>query len=185
MKKIVIILAILFFGVLLFSGGFFYSNYLIKKNQSIGEARKAKYEKEFLEISNLMLTNSYLSMLVTEGTSSVWSNAIKYEYKDFNTEIRKSLNEIENSLGELEKTDNEITIGMQRLKDYPIQYQEAYNTLMELHGVYSQLYSLAQSPSGSLMSFNNKVNDLTSEFTKIMSKLKIYMPRLADKKPSN
>ena len=49
--------------------------------------------------------------------------------------------------------------------------------------MYSQLlYSLAQAPSGSLMSFNNKVNNLIAEFTKIMSKLKIYMPSLADKK---
>ena len=184
MKKIVIILAILSFGLLSFLGGFLYSNYLIKKNQSIGEARKAKYEKEFLEIGGLIAANTYLSMTILEGISSVWGSAIESGYS-FNRAIREYLSKIESTLKELEKNDNKITIGMQGLKDYPIQYQEAYNTLMELHGVYSQLYSLAQVPSGSLMSFNNKVNDLTSEFTRVMSKLKIYMPRLADKKASN
>ena len=65
---------------------------------------------------------------------------------------------------------------MRKLKNCPNQYQEAYNALLELHGIYSQLHSLASSPTGSLLSFNNRVNDLESEFTRIEGKLKIYMP---------
>jgi hypothetical protein len=85
-------------------------------------------------------------------------------------------------LEKIKESNTKIERGMQDLKDYPIQYQEAYNTLMDLYSVYSQINSLALSPSGSLMSFNNKVNDLSSEFTKIFSRLKIYMPKLKDVK---
>lgn len=181
MRKNTVILVCLLFGAFCFFGGFLYSNFLIRKNQSIGEAKKSEYEKKFLEVSNKVIVNTYLSLMIIEGTSKVWSQAIDHG-SDFNTRIRTYLDGMRDSLKNLEDTNNKVEIGMQNLKDYPIQYQEAYNTLMELYSVYSQIYSLALSPSGSLMSFNNKVNDLSSEFTKTVSKLKIYMPNLKEGK---
>lgn len=179
-KKIVIIFVFLLFGIFCFWDGFLFSNFLIRKNQSIGEAKKSEYEKKFLEVSGNIITNTYMSALILGGTSEVWRSAIDRGY-DFNGQIQKYLTKMKDSLKTLEDVNNKIEIGMQDLKDYPIQYQEAYNTLMELYGVYSQIYTLARSPSGSLMSFNNKVNDLSSEFTKITSRLKIYMPKLNSK----
>ncbi len=179
MRKNIVILVCLLFGAFCFLGGFLYSNFLVRKNQSIGEAKKAEYEKKFLDVSSKVIMNTYLSLTIIEGTSGAWSKAIDYG-SDFNTRIRTYLDGMRDYLKSLEDTNSKIEVGMQNLKDYPIQYQEAYNTLMELYSVYSQIYSLAFSPSGSLMSFNNKVNDLSSEFTKIVSKLKIYMPKLKE-----
>jgi hypothetical protein len=176
-KKIVLIFISLFFGFFCLAGGFLFSGFLVKKNQSIGEAKKREYEKKFLEISYDIITNTYMSELILEGTSKVWRSAIEIGV-DFNGQIQGYLAGMKSSLKIMEDNNNKIEVGMQDLKDYPIQYQEAYNTLMELYEVYSQIYALARAPSGSLMSFNNKVNDLTSEFTKITSRLKIYMPNL-------
>lgn len=179
MKKLIMVLLLLIFGIFCFLGGYSYSNFLVKKNQTIGEAKKAEYERKFLEVSNSVISNAYLSLLIIEGTSRAWQSAISGG-ADFNRKIREYLNNAKESLDKMETADKEISIGMQYLKNYPVQYQEAYNTLMELYSIYSQIYALAQYPSGSLMSFNNKVNDLSSEFTKIVSKLKIYMPQLKD-----
>lgn len=180
MKKVVVILLYILFGIVCFWGGFLYSNLLIKRNQGIGEAKRAEYEKKFLEASSKIIANTYLSLMVIEGTSGAWRRAIDYGH-DFSGRITEYLDKVKDSLKSLESTNHEIEIGMQDLKDYPIQYQEAYNVLMELYGVYSQIFSLARYPSGSLMSFNNKVNDLSSEFTKIVSKLKVYMPKMEEK----
>jgi hypothetical protein len=179
--KINFILAISVISIVLFTSGVFYSNYITKKNKSIGEANKIEYEKRFLETTYSLIANTQVSLTIIDGTSQIWRKSIESDYSDFNLEIQEYLIMEKGILDKSSKTDEKIILGMQKLKDYPIQYQEAYNTLMELHGVYSQLYSLANSPSGTLMSFNNKVNDLQSDFTKVLSKLKIYMPILEDK----
>lgn len=184
MKKVTIVLLVLLFGIICLASGFFYANNLVKKNQSIGEAKKAayeakffaEYETKFFDGSNKVIANTYLSLMIIQGTSATWSLAIE-QGQIFDIEIRKYLDKVKESLYKMEDVNKEIVDKMQDLKNYPIQYQEVYNTLMELYGIYSQLYSLAQSPSGTLISFNNKVNDLQSEFTKISSKLKVYMPK--------
>ncbi len=178
-NKNIIIFICLVFGSFCFLGGFLYSNFLVRRNQSIGEAKRSDYENKFLEVSGGVITNTYLSLAVIAGTSEIWRWSIDKRL-DFNTEIKKYLEKIEDSLDELEKNNSKIESGMQGLKGYPMQYQEAYTVLMDLYSVYSQIYSLALSPTGSLMSFNNKVNDLSSEFTRAVSKLKIYMPKLKE-----
>jgi hypothetical protein len=184
MKKLLAVILFLVFGVLCFLGGYLYSNLITKRNQSIGEAKKAEYEKKFLTVSGNVIQNTALSLLIIERVSGVWSSAIKGS-TDFNIEIREFLEKAKDSLENLKKKNTEIEKGMQDLKNYPIQYQEAYNTLMEVYGVYSQIYSLALFPSGSLMGFNSKTNDLSSEFTKVVSKLKIYMPKLKEEPIKN
>ena len=180
MRKISLFIIILIFGASCTVGGFLYSNFIIKKNQSIGEAKKAAYENKFLAVSSKIIANTYLSLLTTEGISATWSLAIQYGHSSFDSEIKKYLDDSKDILEEMENINKQIEMGMQELKNYPIQYQEAYDTMMEMYSVYSQIYSLAQSPSGSLMSFNNKVNDLKLDFTKCVSKLKIFMPELKD-----
>lgn len=146
------------------------------------QIKRAEYEKKLLEVSYGVMLNTQLSLTVTNGISKLWRLAIDTNL-DFNMEIQKFLLNFEESEEgkKLENINKEIEIGMKMLKNYPKQYQEAYNTLLELYGIYSQIYSLARSPSGSLMSFNSKCNDLSSEFIKIVSKLKIYLPQLEKK----
>lgn len=184
MKKLSALILFLVFGVLCFWGGYLYSNFITKRNQSIGEAKKAEYEKKFLGVSGDVIQNTYSSLLVIETVSEVWRSAIKLG-NNFTMEIREYLEKAKDTLEILKKKNAEIEKGMQDLKDYPIQYQEAYNILMEVYSVYSQIYSLAVFPSGTLMSFNNKTNDLSSEFTRVVSKLKIYMPKLKEEPTKN
>ena len=181
MRKIGIIIFILIFGISCFIGGFLYSNFLVKRNQSIGEAKKIEYERKFIIVSSKIAQDKVLSLEILSDISSVWSNAINNNY-DFNLKIEQYLLKNENVFEAMTKDNENIERGMQDLKDYPLQYQEAYNSLMELFSVYSQIYSLAQSPSGTLVSYNSKIADLSSEFTKIFSRLKIYIPKLKEEK---
>ena len=180
MRKIILLAITFLFGACCFLGGFLYTNLSVKKNQSIGEAKKAEYEDKFLNISSKIIANTYSSLLITGGISATWSTAIQYEYGFFNNKILQYLDDSKDILEKMESINKEIEIGMQELKNYPIQYQEAYNIMMEMYSIYSQIYSLAQAPSGSLMSFNNKINDLQLDFTKYASKLKVFMPNLED-----
>lgn len=176
MKKIIIVIIV----ILCFLGGVFYSNFLMKRNQSIGEAKKTEYEEKFLNLVKKIAINTEYAAGFIEGISNVWNRAIQ-RGEDFNEAIRVYLEGFTHKIEYLKKNNETIQNEMRNLKDYPIQYQEAYNTLMDLYTVYSQIYSLALFPSGSLMAFNNKANELNSDFTRVFSKLKIYMPKLEDK----
>ena len=141
----------------------------------IEKARDAK----ILKINSDLIANAVLSWEILGGISTTWSDSIK-SGNDFNTKITEFLNSKKIQLEKMEATNKAIKEGMRELKDYPIKYKEIYNISLDLYGVYNQLYFLALAPSGNVGSFNNKMNDLTSEFIKIKNKLEIYIPKLKE-----
>ncbi len=48
---------------------------------------------------------------------------------------------------------------------------------MDLYLVYSQIYDLSLHPTGSLLSFSNKIDNLKPEYIKSLSKLKLFLPQ--------
>ena len=66
---------------------------------------------------------------------------------------------------------------MSEIGNPPTKYSKAYDLLLEIYSIYSQLYSLARSPQGSYVSFNKTVNDLSLEFEKGFNKLDVLLPQ--------
>jgi len=71
---------------------------------------------------------------------------------------------------------------MQRLNSPPEEYKKSYDVLIELYGYYTQYMEQAISPTGSLIEFNNKSNDLSSQISKLYNQFKILLPNLDETK---
>jgi hypothetical protein len=66
---------------------------------------------------------------------------------------------------------------MSDLASPPASMTDVHRTLVELYGIYSQIHGCASGPSGSLMSYNNTVNDLQSKYVKVANELKVTLPK--------
>jgi hypothetical protein len=175
-KKIYRIFYIVF-GIFCFLVGVLYSNFLIRQKQTIGETKKVEYETKLINLSSSIISNAHLSVSILNDIARIWRGAIE-ENTNFNLAIQNHLFEEKDTLVKLKCFNEEIEKGLEEAKDCPPQYLESHIALMDMYGVYSQMFSLAQSPIGSLLGFSNKVNNLKSEFTRTLSTLKIYMPEL-------
>jgi len=78
--------------------------------------------------------------------------------------VKESKHKLEDILRELNKSQDV--------------YPEAHRKIVTLYGIYSQTEALATScPSGSLMSYSAKVNDLENEYLRVASELKVLLPQ--------
>ena len=143
-----------------------------------------KHDREYL--SNLRVANSIMALstikcvVMSEQYSTVWREAINDKYNfDFNDDIRDQRRKFEQH-GDIEKIEVSKQLAeelLQKLNQPNDLYPQAHRKIVELYGVYSQLHSLAQSPSGTLMTYNKQVNELQSEYIKIINELKVLLPK--------
>lgn len=146
----------------------------------------AKNKRESDYISNLRLANSVMALStikcveMSEKYSTVWREAINDKYNDdFNDDIREQRRKFV-LYGDIKEIDQSKELAenlLQKLNQSTDLYPEAHRKIVALYGVYSQIHSLAQSPSGSLMSYNKQVNDLQSEYIKIINEIKVLLPK--------
>ncbi|WP_461615220.1 zinc ribbon domain-containing protein [Clostridium sp. Marseille-QA1073] len=179
-NKIILIALIL----ILIVGGFVGYKYY-DKNKKAEEAKKyhEKYELTFAKTTLDILTETYTSQLMCSQISDTWRNAIDSSYKDFNTEIAKQQKQWEDKgvFKERETAKNNIEKNMKELRNPPEDYEEAYKLFVDLYSIYGQIYSQATSPQGSLMTYNQDVNQKSSEFNQIYDKIKILEPDIEAK----
>lgn len=72
--------------------------------------------------------------------------------------------------------DLAVKSALRCVSSVPPKYTRVYDLLLDLYTKYDQLYKLATEPSGSLMSYNNKVSLLNKEFGELAAKIEILMP---------
>lgn len=72
--------------------------------------------------------------------------------------------------------DVAVKSALRCVSSVPPKYTRVYDLLLDLYTKYDQLYKLATEPSGSLMSYNNKVSLLNKEFGELAAKIEILMP---------
>lgn len=138
------------------------------------------YEVKLSGVSSRITVDTYGSLIVAEGVSAAWNSGIDSGGESGMTfaklKIEDWLDKAKDQINGLKDSNEKIEQDMQMLRECPAQYKDAYNALIELYGIYSQIYSLALNPSGSLQSFNNKIHDLKSDFDNKSSKLKLFLP---------
>ena len=81
--------------------------------------------------------------------------------------------------GRIEKLENantKIAEKMRNLNNPPEGYEKAYEIAFEIYSLYEEYTSLAISPSGSLVSFNEKANNLSSNIIKKIKEFEVIMP---------
>lgn len=96
---------------------------------------------------------------------------------NFQIALNKTYNYFEETgkNGELNSKRDEITHLIRKLNNPPQEYKDAYNVAFEMYSEYENFISLALSPSGSLVTYNQKANELSS---KIVTKLKEFEVKL-------
>lgn len=136
-------------------------------------AEEKKKESEYLMAAanfyNDIESFEMYSTLVLFGYSDTWSNAIKNQ-KDFNTELMSKKTEsdpmikradiIYNEMGQQLKSVSEA------VKKHPDLYKDVYEEYKNIYGVVTALNEQVNSPTGSLISFNQNVNSLQQEYKK-------------------
>ncbi len=109
--------------------------------------------------------------------SEIWSKAINDD-EDFSKVLSKARDRAEEGgfIKTLQDKKNKIKFLMKELKDPPDEYKESYNVLLDLYTEYTHLESLAEEPSGSLISYNNDVNESINKCQQLMEKIKVLKP---------
>jgi len=173
MRKIILYTAtVLVVGVLC---TLFYSNY-----------QKKKYVKYTKEAVTQMVGVSAVSEKACEFYQVIWRNAIykegsyyaggKYNGKDFNEALVIAKEDIKDEIKNLNRDMEKTTNTMKKLNNPPMKYHELHDRLVILYSFTKEFNQLANSPTGSLMSFSQKVNELESGISKKVDEITIQLP---------
>ena len=174
-KTTVIVVVVLM--IIVISGSFVGYKYYAAKNYH------EKYELNFATTTLSILTETYASELMCSQISDTWRSAIDSRYKDFNTEIANLEERWETNgfLKDRKNAKDSIEKNMKELQNPPKDYEEAYKLFVELYSIYGQIYSQATSPQGSIITYNQDVNQKESEFSKTYDKIKVLQPDIETK----
>ena len=159
-------------------------NYFPKDNTpKIQPIPDVQYEEEELNIVDLptareaMIKAVNLCLSVCNRYSVKWRESIEM---DFNFETTISIEKYRfrdnGAFRKLEAFKKSISESLQELNANHENAPRVQLRVVQLYGIYSQLHSLALDPTGSLQTFNAKVNDLESEFTRVSNEIEVMIP---------
>lgn len=187
---IIIVVAILLVGT---GGGYWYYIDQQKKEAIKQEALIEEYKSNLASAVLRMMAFSLISENVCNLYSTVWKLSIESRSSitvngkrayDFNEAILYQREELQdkNILSAIKENTDEVDTLMRKLNNPPIEYQKSYDYLVELYGLYTQYAEQANAPTGSLLEFNKKTNELSSQISKLYKQFKILLPSLDETK---
>ncbi len=143
-------------------------------------AEEKKKESEYLMAAanfyNDIESFEMYSTLVLFGYSDTWSNAIKTQ-KDFNTELMSKKTESDPMIKRADIIYNEmgqqLKLVSEAVKMHPDLYKDVYEEYKNIYSVVTALNEQVNSPTGSLISFNQNVNSLQQEYKKAKGNIDI------------
>lgn len=190
-SKKYILVSLLAFIILVAAGGGEY--WYIADQQKKEEALINQYKEDLASSVMRMMSFSIISEEICNQYAKVWDEAIEADYgisvngkyaSDFNEAIvyqREAFKE-KDILNDIKDNTAEVDTLMQGLNNPPTEYQNSYDKLVELYGLYTQYAELADYPKGSLLEFNKTRNNLSSEISKLFNQFKILLPNLNEEK---
>ncbi len=146
----------------------------------ISQAKKTEtqYLENLISIHDKMDDASMKCIGMASGYSDCWRTAIDTG-ADFNKYLREkhTIYKLNGSVATIERYKSEIDTLMAQLSEPPDRYRQAHRCLVDLYGIYAQLHACGESPSGSLMSYTHKLNDLQGELDNHINRLKACLPQ--------
>jgi len=186
----VIVLLFIFFGIT-----FGYLYYQKKEQQQQQQQLQQLQEQQQLQqlqeqqqkelyLTKLHLAISLIPISATwcnkmcETYSTAWNKAIE-DQVDFNTalSLTHALADDLGDINQIERQKKDIESILKNLNALPDYLPEVHKKTIEFFGIYAQLSSLAINPSGSLMSYNNKVHELQSNLVSKSNELQVSLPQ--------
>lgn len=146
---------------------------------------KNEYSKNLKNAMALMITESEKAQEMAETYAQVWRQAIDGGVEidgqttdDFNHALNLQAESFKKQ-GKIDQINNgkkEVDKAMQSVNNPSSDLKKAYETAFELYGTYSEVVKLANFPSGTLLEFNRKIDELTANIDKQKSKFNVLIP---------
>ncbi|EOO13297.1 MULTISPECIES: hypothetical protein [Bacillus cereus group] len=141
---------------------------------------KKKKEADYLiaaaSFYNDIETFRYSASYVLSEYSTTWSKAID-QRNDFNNALRSKRTEIDGTVTTVDtfysNMGTDLKLVSEAAKEQPNKYKETYEEYKKIYGIITALNEQAQSPSGSLITFNQNVNTLIQEYKKAAGNINI------------
>ncbi|MCC2419035.1 hypothetical protein PDN14_15170 [Bacillus cereus group sp. Bc222] len=143
-------------------------------------AEEKKKESEYLMAAanfyNDIDSFEMYSTLVLFGYSDTWSNAIKNQ-KDFNTELMSKKTESDPMIKRADiiytEMGQQLKLVSEAVKKHPDLYKDIYEEYKNIYSVVTALNAQVNSPTGSLISFNQNINSLQQNYKKAKGNIDI------------
>ena len=176
----VLVTSIVIAAVLCGGGYFVYRNVVETKNKQQEQAAATQYRSELATTADTIVEASAKCIDMCSVWSEQWRKGIEMsEYggtAEMYIRVQRGKFEEDGSLKQIADTKSRIDEKIRTLANPPPSFQKAHESFAALFGIYGQIYDYAASPSGSLVSYNNSVNDLQSKLTKTVNELKALIP---------
>lgn len=141
--------------------------------------QEALYLQQITQVNSLINSTGLKCIEMTSTYLTVWRKSIYGPNgRDFETALRtqqltfdllRDNSDIKNSKSLIENRLKKLTQPTRR-------YTDLHQKTIELYGVYSQLYDLTLTPSGSLISYSERIEALTMELAKINNEINVLIP---------
>lgn len=105
-------------------------------------------------------------------------NAAGNVTNDFSSNVNslKSYYQSIGDIGQIEGVSDEIQNKVSELNDPPSEYEKVYEELLNLYDLSEEYKEMLINPTGSLQSFNEETNRLSSEITSKYKRIEVIMP---------
>ncbi|KAB2419333.1 hypothetical protein [Bacillus cereus] len=150
------------------------------ENDHKAVAEEQKKESEYVMAAANFYNNidsfEWFSTTVLSGYSTTWSEAINNR-KDFNAEIISKKTESDKMIKHADllysEMGQQLKVISEATKEHPEQYKELYEEYKKIYSIVTALNEQVNSPTGSLISFNQNVNSLIQEYKKVKGNINI------------
>ncbi|MDA2051819.1 hypothetical protein PDM87_27780 [Bacillus cereus] len=150
------------------------------ENDHKAVAQEQKKESEYVMAAANFYNNidsfEWFSTTVLSGYSTTWSEAINNR-KDFNAEIISKKTESDKMIKHADllysEMGQQLKVISEATKEHPEQYKEIYEEYKKIYSIVTALNEQVNSPTGSLISFNQNVNSLIQEYKKVKGNINI------------
>jgi hypothetical protein len=127
-----------------------------------------KYDTAFADFYRRTETAHFFSNLVTSTYASTWANAID-NGSDFSVEVNAEITDNQNIIDAINKIKKDLSKQMKIMseasKKNSEEYGEIYEESKKLYSTMSEMIEQANSPSGTLISFNSTIKELDQKYT--------------------
>ncbi|PHE52908.1 hypothetical protein COF68_34295, partial [Bacillus toyonensis] len=123
-------------------------------------------------------TMGMISEDVLSGYSTTWSNAINNR-KDFNLAIAEKKKSFDKTIDTVSSTYIGMKMSLRELseaaKEQPEKYKELYEEYKKMYSTITALKEQMESPSGTLITFNQNANELLQEYKKTKGNIDVII----------
>lgn len=147
-----------------------------------------QYARKADTVKNQMIMSAALSESVCSFYSTIWRNAAyregsysdhtgKYYQLEFNDALLAAREEMQPSIKTIDSLNESIETLMIELNDPPTKFQEVHNQAVTLYSLVKQYGSLANKPEGSLITFNQRTEDISRQISDKINQIEIRLPK--------